>query len=990
MYLRRRFAELLVLVACLQGFSQVAWAQGAVALVGGGYGKYVRNSIIKKVLLPNEVWYEDFGERMDFSRLGAFALVIVAHGEEGGFGEQQEVGKLFDEYVKAGGHVILIGNAPVALVGRDLKEHAWIGAESWVYLREEPAAKLAVPAHPWTAGLDPDRDYYWLEWPQRLRNPTTAQLLIGTQDAAYLTVNEYGKGWAAFLARGPFPYKAENVGPDREAQVAMLERIILSAEPQTVPEQIAEAMKEAADQGVVLWQRDWEFGSKEGPQFRSPYPRPEEVTNSLSADLALGERESVFLNLLPLPQWREVAVRHWPMVGMVGLDAIELAVGDCELLPADGGEGKAPEVEVKIMARAPLIPWEKADVEPYESPFWLMPPHLLERQSSSAFVPEPLHNTVVWLELHAPEDCRPGTYWAVVEVDAVLHITATWGVTLASVPLEVTVWPVLSPQDRLFQLKAWGFGAPDDRFWAEYQRQGMCNAYLSYPDLEQVMLPAHGVSLKQAIEEQPEVFKAREFPALDFSYLDEYIGGQAARGLRVLCLQDVRTGCQIANAATGLEVNWREYGSEQVPEQWRKLWIGYYRELMAYLRSKGYRRVEPIWTDEPTVERIKQRYLPIAEMYIAAGMQPGSHWTTPGFMTPEDVNQFAHGVSDWSMYSIMMPKFFGFLREGSVRLRPDARIGQTRGGSGYLHRSPYNRSRRLCWDVWHNGASFLRTGPLFKGWLYYLNYEKYIRDEGVAGERLVAYSSADSTDLTAPLLPSPDWEAARDGADDVNLMQVLEWYVAALRESGDAPGELLDEIQAEIDRFVGADSPFNLHPEPKHYEVRDLKYDYTAVADATTADLTRAKRRVLELLERIQPHAQAIKPSVTWHKVALAQAGQPTGPIHCSAACREAADELAAWLLRRTGIRFPVAVGLASGEPGIYLGTSADEELATLLERRGWELRQGQRRPGSYVILTDAACVVVIGGDEAGLGVGLAAFEAFASPRGHWLRTTAR
>jgi hypothetical protein len=636
-------------------------------------------------------------------------------------------------------------------------------------------------------------------------------------------------------------------------------------------------------------------------------------------------------------------------------------------------------------------------VEPYESPFWLMSPELLEPLGKPAFRPREGHNTVVWLQLYAPQDCRPGTYEGEVRVSGTMRRYEKLEEIKWSLPLEVTVWPVLSPQDRLFQLKAWGFSAPDDRFWAEYQRQGMCNAYLSYPDLSEIRVSERGlrpteegISLKEAIEQRPEVFKADNFPALDFSCLDDFIGGQAARGLRVLCFQDVRTGLRIANAATGLDLNWRDYGGEEVPDEWRSLWIGYYRELMAYLRSKGYRRVEPIWTDEPTVERIKQRYLPIAEMYIEAGMQPGSHWTTPGFMTPEDVNQFAHGVSDWSMYSIMMPKFFGFIREGAVKLRPDARIGQTRGGSGYLHRSPCSRSRRLCWDVWHNGATFLRTGPLFKGWLYYLNYEKYIRDEGVAGERLVAYSSADPTDLTAPLLPSPDWEAARDGADDVNLMQVLEWYVAALRESGDAPGELLDEIQAEIDRFVGADSPFNLHLEPKHYEVRDLKYDYTAVADATTADLTRAKRRVLELLERLRPQVQDIKPSLTWHEVTLAADGEPAGPIRCSQACRQAADELAAWLLRRTGIRFSVAEGLMAGQAAIYVVRADDEDVAKLLNDRGWRLREGQPRPGSYVILTDADRVAVLGGDEAGLGVGLAAFEAFASPRGHWLRTTAR
>ncbi len=79
-----------------------------------------------------------------------------------------------------------------------------------------------------------------------------------------------------------------------------------------------------------------------------------------------------------------------------------------------------------------------------------------------------------------------------------------------------------------------------------------------------------------------------------------------------------------------------------------------------------------------------------------------------------------------------------------------------------------------------------------------------------------------------------------------------------------------------------------------------------------------------------------------------------------------------------------------AGQAAIYVVRADDEDVAKLLNDRGWQLREGQPRPGSYVILTDADRVAVLGGDEAGLGVGLAAFEAFASPRGHWLRTTAR
>ncbi|MCD6360478.1 MAG: hypothetical protein J7M38_06375 [Armatimonadetes bacterium] len=939
-----------------------SWAAGPVALVGGGYGRYVRNSTIKKVLLPLEVAYEDFGESMDWSRAGEFSLIIIAHGNDALRAGGDPNGPL-EAYVRAGGHVLLIAEAPASLLGaRDLSACPWIGARTLVHDRGAPRAAVAAPDHPWLQGVRADRDYYWLHGSQLLSRVTTASVLAGTPDAAYLTVNDYGEGWAAFIARGPFPWKAENVGPDREAQIAVFRRIVLAAGPLTVRGQIAQAMT-GSDRDLIVWQRDWQFGSKEGPQFRPPYPRRDEIVESVAMDVARGEREDYQINLLPLEDPGEVTVEVSPLSGE--------------------GAGPTPVVEIKVMARAPLIPWNKPGIEPAESPFWLMDPESLPPEGRPAFRPPALANTVIWLQVRSPETCAPGVYRGQLSVTGV-----------APIPLQITVWPVLMPQDRLFQLKYWGGGTPEARQWDQLQEQGCCNASLSYPDLKRVMVPELGMSLSEALKSQPRIFARDPFPRLDFSYLDDYMGEQAARGLTVVRFQDVKTGTMIANAATGLDIPWQEAGSDRVTDAWRRAWVGYYAELTAWLRSKGFRRVEPIWTDEPSVETIQTRYVPVAEMYLRAGMFPGSHWTTPGFMTSEDVNRFAHAVGDWSMYSIMMPNFFGFLREGEVKLIDGARVGQTRGGAGYLHRSPPDQTRRLCWDAWHNGATYLRTGPLWKSWLYYVNYEKYIRDEGIAGERLIAYSTSDPDDLTAPMLPSPDWIAAREGADDVNLVMVLQWYLERLRGRPGVPEDLLGDIKREIDGFVGDASPWNLHLEAQHYEVKrlGLAYDYTATVDATSSDMRRARRRVLELLERMRPYAQLVPASLEWNEVALTRDGRPVGGVHCPAALRAYAQELSDWLALRTGLRFPPGLGLDADQPGIFIALSGDEGLAELATTYDWDLTRWMPGQGSYSIFAnpDAHVVAVVGADEEGLEQGLAAFRAFCSPRGHWLRADDR
>lgn len=954
--LRSTMLAALTLVVALPTAAQT------VALVGGGYGQYVRNSTIKKVLLPMDVPYEDLGESMDFSTLGDYALVIVAHGDAALREGQEGIGAAFDEYVHGGGHVLLIGNAPTELLGgRDLSDQPWIGAQAWVYASDAEPSSVAAPEHPWLAHLDPAARYFWLAGSQFLRGPTSAEVLIGSDDLIFMSRNDYGEGWTVFLSRGLFPYTREDVGPMREAQVEMLRKLVADAvagpggEIFTMTDLAAQMAGELA-RDPVFWRRDPEFGSKEGPQFRPVGPTAADLVTDLRADLARGERESVAVNLT------SAAINGPVRVELAGLP-----------------EG-APKVEVRVMDRAPLIPWDKPDIEPYESPFWLMAPEDLEPIGAPEFLLEPGRTRVLWVQIHAPREAEPWRYGGAEPRAFSGSLRVLRGEQeLASLPLTINVWPVTLPIDRPYKLKAWGFGAPDQRFWDEFGRQSAAAGYLSYPDLAQVTLPDQGMTLAEALQAHPGPFADPDhFPRLDFSYLDPIIGGQAAAGQAHICFQDVRTGTQVANAGTGLNLEWSD--AVEAPEQWRALWSGYYRELMRYLRSRGFRRVEPIWTDEPTIETIERNYVPIAEMYLAAGMAPGSHWTTPGFMSPEQVNRFAHAVSDWSMYTIMMPKFNSYLREGSVRLREDAVIGHTRGGYGFAHRFPYANARRLGWGSWYYGGNFLRTGPVFKGWLYYLNYELYIRDEGVAGERLLAYGSADPNDLSVPLLTCPDWEGARDSCDDISLVRLLEARLARARAAGDLPAVELDALAAELQGFLGADSPYNLHLEPRHYEHADMSYDYEVVVDASTQDMERAKRRILELLSKL-PTPRGAERMVTWHEVTLNQGDFGLGPVHFGAGAQMAAEELVATLAREADLIFDdPQMGLEGRETaGIYVALADDPALPGLLDSRTWFPDVGLPGPGGYALLTSAEtnAVAIVGGDDAGLRLGIAAFMTF-------------
>ena len=121
---------------------------------------------------------------------------------------------------------------------------------------------------------------------------------------------------------------------------------------------------------------------------------------------------------------------------------------------------------------------------------------------------------------------------------------------------------------------------------------------------------------------------------------------------------------------------------EQWPEDWRAAYVDYYAQVQQYLSEFGFLTAYPHWTDEPSYTAIQKNYLPRAKAYCAAGLGPGSNWTTPGWMTPEQVNSFAPWTRDFGMYQYGYPNLQRFLREGSVKLPANSQVGFTRGGTG--------------------------------------------------------------------------------------------------------------------------------------------------------------------------------------------------------------------------------------------------------------------------------------------------------------------
>ena len=356
------------------------------------------------------------------------------------------------------------------------------------------------------------------------------------------------------------------------------------------------------------------------------------------------------------------------------------------------------------------------------------------------------------------------------------------------------------------------------------------------------------------------------------------------------------------------------------------------------------------------------------------------------------------------MYQYGYPNLQEFLRAGSVKLGQGTIVGFTRGGTGLAIRSPHVASRLGPWSIVHQGppVHFWRTGPIWKGWLYYIDFthNQWFRLGGVQGERLLAYGSTDPEDTSRDLLTSSDWEGARDGVDDANLGRMVEWYLPRLKVRATGAWKTrLAEIDAERKLWFTDKSPFPVGQEPLDYlhqpkDGEKLQYHVQIVAADSTRDVEAGKRYMIGLLEEMSPHVRRDDVQVWWHDWPLVKDGRAVANVavspSASPAVKEAAAAISGCLVDDTGVVIPLVETdqLAADERAVILvGEAADLPVARLLDEIGLQLDARYPGKGDYRIkrLEDRNIVAILGTDAAGVARGVRNWLVFVNPQGHWL-----
>lgn len=951
-----------------------ASATKPVAVVGGGlYGKFDSDRFVHRIMADSEIAWEDRGNSLDPSEFSRYSLVLWFSGATEEWSQRQVAD--FNAYLENGGRFLHTeGGIYLGALGRNLKPFPWLGAKSWNYhSKERIEGRFLQPQHPYLSGVDTSGKYNWLSAWYSLSPDEKTVSLIGTDTNSLLTVTPVGRGEIIWFWNGLF-----RVREDRASAPAMeriFKNILAAAQPLAVAEQIRTSVAafSARPEALVAWKRDWQNGSQEDYFFLPAYPRPDEHLAVVSFYSAMDERDTQFFLCQSLAS-QQVKVVLPP------------------LRQAGTGKEYTGHLKLLISERPPKVPSlarKGQEGLPDKLGRFMLTP------VEGAFAVNDWRPRVLWLEL-STLGLPAGDY------ETRLSLSGSKGHELR-IPIQTRVYPVRMPQKRLVELRYWGGGVPSrEPFLRELKRQGCSQITISYPDLSQIRLTETGQSLQQALKTDPQLFAAAEFPALDFSGVyDSAILAGLDNGLHYVLIHDVRTGFWVAQAGTGLKVEW-EASAQDWPEEFRRIYTAYYRKLYRYLTERGFSEADLLWMDEPDMESIEKTYIPRARLHAAAGVGSGATWTAGGFMTPEQLRTFSPYTTSWSMYTITLPNFLKFWKDSSVPFHPRARAGITRGGTGMELRSSYNAARNLGWTIVYYGepVSFLCTGPLWKEWLYYVDFDADgQRPQGVEGERLLAYGSSDPADGQTPLLSSSDWEGARDGIDDANLVRILEWYLNELRPraaSNKALAETLRAVEADRDTWFKGGSQACFRIEPKQYRVKATAYDYDAVEPPSSSALELLKKRVLDHLQRLAAFAGNAAPSLLWHDKPLIQRGDVKATLHLPAmpddSMKQAVTDFRNKCRMLAGKELPVlncdAWNKDPSRTAIVVGTASEKTVQDILTAKGWKVDCRYPGPGGYVIKSDPKdnLILITGPDRIGVARGLRNFSVFLDGRGHWLQ----
>lgn len=928
-----------------------------IGLACTSYGIHDVQSLIRNVLsvsADKQCLFEELGGTVPVAALDRYSLIVIAYGLDHPLTPEES--QAFAEYVRGGGHVLLIGQAPPVLARTiGYTNLTWTGISRIQANRGCMTGTVSQADAPWLHGVftNPVAPAWLTGGQVAVPTPGGMRAVIGTPaGAALFGVHEVGRGWVVYLGHELFRMRGEDspLRPDSPSWLRLIDNIVAAAEPLREREVRAAAFQAAAGEDLWIWAREWQRGEAYGPRFEPPLPDAAERVVALAADLALDEYELLQLNLTPLKDLGDAQGRF------------------------ETGAFPAARVALFVQDRPDPIPWEKDPALAQEFPYWLMPSERVAPKGSAAFAMPPRETRILWVKLDS-SGVAPGRY------PLTLHVDFAGGKRVA-LPVEVTVHPVRLTRNRFIKLMPAGtsYGdvrdaAPALRFMENLESHGfewsLVNAVRpADARLRGETTPLDAAALRRCRNR----LAAGEAPALDFFAYDDWVEQSIEHNQTRFRMGDIAASLQALVARAGI-----------AGEDAARIEAWFCRELSRHLREKGVRVMVTGIGDELSATELVERYIPWAERMNAAGWGCSSSFTGSYNADPALNAKLAPHVALWTLNRGLALPFTEGVRAGTLKVRPDAIIGTYGAGEGRgteIRKAP-GRSRFLGWESWLLGIRNCAPNPYFKGWLYYVDYRS--KDYGLGGERFVAFQDKD--DPAAPLINSPFLEGIREGMEEGNLCAILSWYLDHMPASA-----VTASVRGRLQRVLAPD-PAALLPWRETDERNGLR---SVVIQGDSAAYRTAKREVLACLDALRDEALAtVQPRLYWHDLPLLREGRARAAIYAAGAPPK---ELVETIRGLCGEDLPVLIdadALDDRYPvAIVVGNAAQNPLtqALLTQLNETDATDDYPGPGRYFIkelprpgMAGGTVLLIAGPDEAGTAKGLRMFSRFLHAEGAWL-----
>ncbi len=916
-------------------------------LTGTSYGTHEVRRLINTAIAIGEdetYIYRNFEGEIPYDELDKYSLLIVAFAVKTP-ATAAEMKKL-RSWVEKGGGLILMSAVPYSLCGgaaefRRDKALAWTGITGMMVFRNGGECGIVQPGSAILKGITYD-------WSEKVTRMVTVappmKAVIGQGDQALIGMAEVGKGKVFYFGAELFRLrqaKSPMADPYLEA-IRNAIRIVGPLDQSKMQDAQLDKIN-YGDRKVLFWDREWDRGEQYGPRFTPPLPAIAELITVLKANMAQGEYESVQLNITPLAGQTSAS-----------------CVLESATIPAEN-------LEFLVQAKPDPIPWNRKGIVK-EFPYWMMPPEYVEPKGRPEFnLPADSGTQVVWLRVNS-RDLASGDH--VVK----MNFTFSDG-QKATVPVELKVYPVKLPRQRLIKLAAAGqvYGSMHDvpaalRFAKDLESHGIEWSLIASirPDKMKLRGSDETLNTKTLLRLKSD-FEAGKFPELDFALFDPWMDQCLAHGLTLFRADPLQF-------FTLAKLDF----SDELKQKVRGWFAG---EVSRYVREKGVDMLITSKGDELSIKELRESWVPWAKEMSSYGWDCTSTFSSG--VNVELFNEISPLVRLWTHNQRYATAFAEKVKSGEIKIRPDAMIGSYGAGEGRgtEFRKPLHRSRYLGWYSWLNGLQTCAVNPYFKGWLYYTGESDRGEAGGTGGERFVSYIVMN--DYSVPIADCPFWEGVRDGLEEGNLCAILAWYLDYFEKNGQAAKARA--IRAKLDKIIGSDEDAILT-----WNETEIQGYSRKVIKPAWDDYKKAKKALLELMVSIGPDARKYaKPSLRWNQVELVREGKIVAAVYYD---RVRPDALLTEVKKHTGLELPAiqgAAALKSEYPvAIVVGSGTQNGLGKelLAKHNSPEPNDFYPKNGNYFIRRLPDNILVIAGpDEAGTGKGVEYFCKFFEPRGFWL-----